>query len=77
MVYRESCLTLRSEQATRCTETQDQNSNQNTHRKRNERTTNRKQSKVHTNQKRTTKDRQRKRTNKRVDEAEITENKQS
>ena len=73
MVYRESCLTLRSEQATRCTETQDRNNNRNTHQTRNERTTNRKQSKVHTNRKRTTKDRQRKRTNKRVDEAEITE----
>ena len=77
MVYRESCLTLRSEQATRCTEIQERNSNQNTHRKRNKRTTNRKQSKVHTTRNERQKDKQRKRTNKRVDEAEITENKQS
>ena len=45
MVDRESCPTLRSEQATRCTEKQDRNNNRNTHQTRNERTTNRKQRK--------------------------------
>ena len=49
MVDRESCPTLRSEQATRCTEKQDRNNNRNTHQTRNEHTANRKQSKVYIN----------------------------
>ena len=38
MVDRESCPTLRSEQATRCTERQDRNGHRNTHQTRNEHT---------------------------------------